>query len=384
MRLPLALRDLPVFFLTEQQDAWRRLLRVPDALKQAQNVRVGTTPHDVVYTSGSLRLLRYRRSTPARHAEPVLFCYALVNRPYILDLQDEKSVVRRYLERGFDVYLIDWGTPSPAESHVSLEDYVGTRLREVVDAIRRAHDEERVHLVGYCMGGTLATLYTALHPEGVASLTLLATPLDFAVRDSLLNVWTDREHFDVDAFIAAHGNCPAWFLQSCFLQMKPVQNLVEKNLALYEHLDDPAFVEGYLAMERWINDNVPVAGETFRQFVKYLYQENRLVRGNLFLGEVLVELRRVTCPVLLLTASADHLVPPASTEGVRPHLGSGDVTSMSVKAGHVGLVVSSKAHDHLWPEATQWLALRSTPARAGGPAGLTVEGFDALPSALSA
>jgi polyhydroxyalkanoate synthase len=215
------------------------------------------------------------------------------------------------------------------------------------------------------MGGTLATLFTALRPELVTSLTLLAAPLDFGTRASLLNVWTDRRFFDVDAFIAAHGNCPAWFLQGCFLQMKPVQNFVEKNLALYEQLEDPSFVTNYLAMERWINDNVPVAGETFRQFVKELYQENRLVRGSLLLGDVRVELARVTCPVLLLTATADHLVPPASTEGIRAHLGSQDVTALSVAAGHVGLVVSGKAHRTLWPQATAWLEDRSTSTDTG-------------------
>lgn len=358
---PSVFQRLSLALLEEQQAAWRRLLRIPRALEQARAVRVGATPHDVVFTSNTLRVLRYRRTTPARYAEPVLFCYALVNRPYILDLQPEKSVVQRYLDSGFDVYLIDWGVPEPSEAHVSIENYVCSRLREVVEFLRRAHRQTRPHLVGYCMGGTLATLFAATRPESVKSLTLLAAPLDFGVRDSLLNVWTDRRHFDVDAFIAAHGNCPAWFLQGCFLQMKPVQNLVEKNLALYEQLEDPNFVTSYLAMEHWVNDNVPVAGETFRQFVKELYQENRLVTGRFFLGDVRVELSRITCPVLLLTASADHLVPPASTEGVRAHLGSQDVAALSVKAGHVGLVVSGKAHRTLWPEAISWLEKRSTP-----------------------
>lgn len=360
--MPLAMRDLQTFVLEEQRSAWQRMMRLPRAFEAAREVRVGTTPHDVVFEAQSMRLLRYRRESPGRYAEPVLFCYALVNRPYILDLQPNRSVVEHYLARGFDVYLLDWGAPAATETELGLEGYVCRRLRRVVEYVLSRARARQLHLVGYCMGGTLSTLLTALHPELVRTLTLLATPIDFSVTDSLLNVWTTPEHFDVDAFIDAHGNCPAWFLQACFLQMKPVQNFLEKPLVFYEQMVDPDFVANYVAMERWVNDNVPVAGKTFRQFVKLLYQENRLVEGSLLLGDERVDLRRITCPLLVLTASADHLVPPASSEGIRPHVGSRDVTSLSVDAGHVGLVVSSKARKKLWPEATRWLAERSVPS----------------------
>jgi polyhydroxyalkanoate synthase len=112
-------------------------------------------------------------------------------------------------------------------------------------------------------------------------------------------------------------------------------------------------------MEHWINDNIPVAGETFREFVKKLYHADELVRGEFHLGDRRLDLGRITCPLLLLTAKKDHLVAPASTEGIRPHVRSADVASMTIDAGHVGLVVSSRARRELWPAATRWLADRS-------------------------
>ena len=354
--------DLFAGLFAEQRRSWRRLLAAPRVWQLALSTRVGGTPHDVVLTRGSWRLLRYRRATPARYAPPVLFCYALINRPYILDLLPDKSVVGRYLERGFDVYLVDWGCPSPADHALTLEDYVGF-LSEVAAVIRRAHGVERIHLLGYCMGGTMATMLTALEPEEVASLTLLAAPIAFGGRESLLNLWADRRTFDVDAFIDAHGNCPAWFLQGCFLFIKPIQNIFERSTALLEAMGEPHTLEGTFAMERWINDNIPVAGETFRVFVKELYQGDKLVRGELALGARRLDLLHVTCPLLLLTAAKDHLVPPTSTEGIRPHVGSADVESMTIDAGHVGLVVSGKAQKQLWPTATAWLAARSASAR---------------------
>ena len=103
---------------------------------------------------------------------------------------------------------------------------------------------------------------------------------------------------------------------------------------MFDNIEDPQFMSNYFAMELWINDNIPVAGETFREFVKELYQNNRLVRGEFLLGNRRVDLGRIICPLLLLMAKNDHLVAPASTEGIRPHVGSRDVESVVIDAGH--------------------------------------------------
>jgi polyhydroxyalkanoate synthase len=117
-------------------------------------------------------------------------------------------------------------------------------------------------------------------------------------------------------------------------------------------------------METWTNDNIPVAGETFREFVKKLYQRNELVKGEyrFKLGEPPVDLKKITCPLLVLVAKNDHLVPPSQTTNVIPYVGSKDTKVMELDAGHVGLAVSSKAHKQFWPEATGWFGSRSTPA----------------------
>jgi len=211
----------------------------------------------------------------------------------------------------------------------------------------------------------MSTLFTALYPERVGNMALLAAPIDFASREPLLHLWTNSKYFDVDALLDAYGNCPGAFLQSCFLLMKPVQNLLEKQFTFYEQMHDFRFIENFFAMERWTNDNIPIAGGVFREFVKRLYQANELVRGVLHLGDRRIDLRQISCPLLLLTAAKDHLVVPASTEGILPHVASSDVKTMMIEAGHVGLVVSDKAHKSFWPEATQWLAERSTPQAVG-------------------
>lgn len=341
---------------------WSRMLAVPRVLEQAREVAVGTTPHEVVHEEGTLRLLKYRRSTPATQAEPVLFCYALVNRPYILDLQAGRSVVQHYLDQGFEVYLIDWGVPTAADRSLTLEDYIAGYLKSVADYVVAHSPTSDFHLVGYCMGGTMASIFTALYPDYVKTLTLMAAPIDFGGEESLLQLWTRPPYFDVDSLVDAYGNCPPSFLQACFQTMKPVANLYSKYATLYDKLDDDKFLENYFAMEKWTGDNIPVAGETFREFVKKLYQRNELAKGEFHLGDAPVMLSEITCPLLLLTARADHLVPPSQTERIASLVGSKDVKTMCLEAGHVGLAVSSKAHKTFWPAATRWIAERSSPA----------------------
>ena len=200
-----------------------RMLAVPKAIEISREVAVGTTPHEVVYEEDTLRLLRYRRDTPAKYAEPIVFAYALVNRPYIVDLQPDRSVIRRLLAAGYDVYLIDWGVPTAADRSMKLKDYVDTLMKNCVDeAIRNTHNVDprfgatgktatKVNLIGYCMGGTMSAIFSARYPHLINTVTLMTAPLDFSVGqdESLVQLWADPKYFDVDALIDAFGNCPA-------------------------------------------------------------------------------------------------------------------------------------------------------------------------------
>ncbi len=345
---------------SESLRAWRRWVNLPNVPQVAREVQVATTPHDVVYEEDSLKLLRYKNEHSIDFNEPVLVCFALVNRPYILDLQPQRSVVRQLLKRGFDVYLVDWGIPTAADRTLRLQDYVCGFIRNVAKFVCEHSNAEKLNLLGYCMGGTMSAMYTALYPEQVRNLILMAAPIDFSGDEGLLNVWTRKEYFDVDGLIDAFGNCPGSFLQSGFQMMKPVQNYVEKYAGFVDKLDDDAFLENFFAMERWVNDNIPVAGETFREFVKHLYQQNELVRGEFTLRDKPVKLQNITCPVLTLVADQDHLVPPNSTVAIKHYVSSKYVQNMSINAGHIGLAVSSKAHGTLWPEAAMWIADHSS------------------------
>jgi len=345
--------------IDETVNGLRRMARLPQLWQHAQRVKKGATPSEVVYEEDRLKLLHYLTDKPRKFSTPLVFVFALVNRPYILDLLPGKSVVGHFLQAGFDTYLIDWGVPTHADRHRTLDSYVNGYMVNVMEQVAERTGSRQVNILGYCMGGTMSAMFTALHPQRVKNLILLAAGIDFATRDGLLNVWTDPHTFDVDAFVDAFGNCPPEFLQASFLMLKPVANFIEKPINLIEHAADDKFVDDYFTMETWLNDNVAVPGEVYREFVKYLYQQNLLVKNQLTVGRHLVNLKRITCPILNLMASKDDLVPCAQSEPFNDLVGSTDRKSLKLEAGHIGLAVGSRAQRELWPQACKWLSHRS-------------------------
>ena len=336
----------------------RKMGALPKVAEIAQKTRVGTTPTETVFRRDGVRLLRYDTDAEQRYKTPLIFVFALVNRPYILDLRPGKSVVAHFVERGFDTYNVDWGVPTRADRFLGMNDYIEGYLDEIVDHVRERSGCDKVNILGYCMGGSMSAMYTALHPDKVRNLTLLAAPVDWSDKDSLLAKWYDARVFDVDRVINAYGNMPAEMLQHSFLLLKPVSTLVEKYLSFYENMESEKFLEDFFAMETWLNDNIPVAGAMFREFVKHCMQQNQLINGKLRVGGRTVNLADITCPVLNLTAQQDHLVPDYQSLPLNDAVSSTDRDSINFPSGHIGLAVGSKAHRELWPRVCDWLGAR--------------------------
>ncbi len=328
------------------------------ALLNPKDPEVGVTPHDVIFTENKLRLLHYRPLSQKTSKVPLVMIFALVNRPYILDLKPGRSVVEVLLQNGIDVYLIDWGVPGDEDKYLDLNHYINRYIRQVVKKVKKDSGSEKVNLLGYCMGGTMSAIYAALYPRDVQNLILMTAGIDFKVKGTL-NLWGSKENFNVDKFVEAYGNVPPEFLQAGFLFMKPVQNIISKYVNFYENIDNEAFISNFLAMEKWLNDNVPVPGEVFREFVKYMYQENRLTENKLKVNGKLVELKKIKCPVLNLIAQHDHLVPPDSSLSFEGLISSKDKKTIVFPTGHIGMSVSRKSLKGLWPDVAEWLSERS-------------------------
>jgi polyhydroxyalkanoate synthase len=332
----------------------------PEWIQDAAHVDVGETPSEVVYSENKLDLLHYESQTEDQYDVPILLVYALINKPYILDLQPDRSVVQRLLEAGFDVYLIDWGEPSTLDTSLSLYDYVERYIGNCVDVVRERADVDALNLFGYCMGGTMSAMYAALYPEKVRNLGLMATGLCFDDSGGVVEQW-GGEQYDPGKLVETFGNAPGDLLSVGFAMLDPVQNFVTKYLRLYDNLEDEEFVENFMRMERWVRDSPDVAGETYREFIEYFYQDNRFMRNDLYLGDRHVDVEALDMPILQLVAKYDHLVPPSSSVPFNDVVASDDVMVIESPTGHIGLSVSSKAHAEVWPQACEWFAARSQP-----------------------
>jgi polyhydroxyalkanoate synthase len=327
-----------------------------------EDILIGSTPKEPVYCEDNIVLYHYLPTVEKPFAIPVLIVYALVNRPYMVDLQENRSLVRSLLSLGIDLYLIDWGYPERGDRWLTIEDHVNGYIDACVDVVRARHDLEQINLLGICQGGTLSLCYSALYPHKVKNLITMVAPVDFKVEAGMLNVWSGctygPESMNVDTMVTALGNIPGDFMNFAYLMLKPFQLNVEKYLGMADILDDEAKLINFLRMEKWIFDSPDQAGETFRQFIKDFYQANKLIKGEFELGGRRVDLKNVRMPVLNLYAENDHLVPPASSIALEKYVGAQDYSAKSFPVGHIGMYVSGSVQKSLPPTIAAWLKER--------------------------
>ena len=331
----------------------------PEQLAQMASVEVGQTDSEVVYTENKLELLHYEPRTDEQHDVPILVIYALINKPFILDLQPDRSVIRRLLEAGFDVYMIDWNEPSRLDQHLTLEDYVTRYIDNCVDVVREESGQDAINVLGYCMGGTMSAMYAALNPEKVRNLGLMAAGLCFDDTGGVLELWGDEEYFSPDDLTETYGNAPAEMLDVGFALMDPVSNYVSKYVRLYDNLENDDFIENFGRMERWLSEGIDVAGDTFAQFVTDIYQDNKLYNNELYLGDEHVDIGNIDMPVLQITGEYDHLIPSETSKPFNEVIGSEDTDVIEYPTGHIGLSVSGSSHANVWPEVCEWFEERS-------------------------
>jgi polyhydroxyalkanoate synthase len=340
----------------EFAEAW---LKAADVLARGLPLRdapppLAATPATEIYRRNKLRVLHYHRATPPRPGLPVLLVPSIINRAYILDLTPGFSVVEHLLAQGCDVFMIDWGVPSDEDRFVVFDDLIEPMLDRALRAVLRHTGQPRATLVGYCMGGTLALIYGALHPARVGGLCNLLGPVDFA-RAGLLSDWVARRHFDPDLYIDACGNMPPLLMQTGFQMMRPLAQLQKAVKNLKPADKDPEAERFFAALDAWSWDNIPFPGDAYRRYIRALYQDNALYLGTLTVRGAPVDLGRIACPVLTLCADKDHIVPPACATALGERLGEVPHEVVCVRGGHVAAVVGPQGQKQLWPALVRWL-----------------------------
>ena len=320
----------------ELQKLFQQLTQGFENLARVKDVEVGCTPRKALYREDKLTLYRFQPPEGQAVDIPVLIVYALVNRPYMADLQEGRSLVQGLLAQGLDVYLVDWGYPDPSDRFLGLDDYLNGYLDRCVDVLRERLGRERLNLLGICQGGTFAVCYSALHPGKVSNLITTVAPIDFHTPDDLLSRMV--RHIDVDLVVDSCGNVSGDSLNSLFLSLQPFRLTGQKYLGMLDLLDDEQKLANFVRMEKWIFDSPDQAGEAFREFVQQFYQQNLLVRGGVRIGDREVDPHCITMPVLNVYALKDHLVPPAASQALKGLTGSIDYSALEFPGGHIMVV----------------------------------------------
>lgn len=346
-----------LIFAKEVERYTGRLLSLTQTLLKTGDVDIATSPKDLVFQQDKVKLYHFRPRKKELCPVPLLVTYALVNRETMMDLEEGRSLIRNLLDRGIDIYIIVWGYPSRLDRFITLDDCIDIYMNDCVDYVRKERGLEKINLMGVCQGGTFTIIYTSLYPEKVQNMVAMVAPVDFDTDDGLLNVWS--HYMDVDLMVDTLGNIPGDFLNLGFLMLKPFQLMVDKYIGLVESAEDPALIQNFLRMEKWIFDSPDQAGETFRKFLNEMYRKNSLIKGELEISGRKVDLKNINMPVLNIYAEQDHLVPPSSSKPLAGLVSSQDVTTAAFPVGHIGMYVSSKSQRELAPLIADWLMARS-------------------------
>jgi polyhydroxyalkanoate synthase len=347
--------------------AYRRYFDGVRAVMNSLDVPVGLTPKETVWALNKAKLYRYLPTRPAeeRYPIPLLLVYALINKPFIFDLCPGRSFIEYMVEQGFDMYLLDWGAPGPEDRNTSFDDYVTDYLYRAVRKMVRISGVDGISVLGYCLGATLTVVYAGLYPDApIRNMILLTAPIDFSKQpEGSMAMWLAEGRLDVDKLVNTAENVPGELIRFWAKMLKPAENFVGAYVSLFKRVDDqgPASqaVLAWQAINRWVEDVIPFAGEAFRQFVTDYVRENELIKGVHMVDGQRVDLSSIRAPLLNIVAQYDHLVSQAQAESIMGQVSSADKELRVIPSSHVGIMASRGARYKLWPQVVEWLGERS-------------------------
>jgi polyhydroxyalkanoate synthase len=318
---------------------------------------VGCSARTLLYRRGTLSLYHYQAKAEEIYRVPLLFVMPVTHGTDIFDLAHGQSLFEFLLARGYDVYATHWNAPTAEESGLKLEDYVLDFIPECIRRIQSDTGVEAVSLVGYCMGGVLASLYAALHPEGpLKNLVCLTTPVDFS--KMFFGTLLENMRIDIDRVADDKGLLPGPTIVRAIDLHRPATRLAAK-VRLWDNMWNDAYVKAHRRLERFDAETLPLPGAFCRQVLDELVEKNSLVNGGLSIGGKPVMLDNIRAPLLHVIARYDTLVPPECAAPLMHKCGSVDKEELVLHGGHVSLVAGPAAIKRMWPKLDEWLAPRS-------------------------
>ncbi|MDH5749418.1 MAG: alpha/beta fold hydrolase [Rhodospirillales bacterium] len=311
-----------------------------------------------VWREGSTRLLDY--GVPplagAENGVPLLVVPSLINRAYILDLSERRSLLRYLAKHGFRPFLLDWGVPGKDELGFDLSDYIAGRGEAALAAVAEMCAAP-VGVIGFCMGGNLVLPLAQRRPELVRAMVLMATPWDFSGMDRAKTECIPAMRPQLDGVLNACGVLPVDMLQAMFVSLDPFYAI--RKFRRFATLDPASRkAHDFVALEDWLNDGVPLVAKVARECLFDWYVDNTPERGSWKIRGRPVVPEEVETETLLIVPEQDYIVPPATALPLADHLPHVDCRVL--KAGHIGMVAGGRATTLLYAPLVRWLRQRMT------------------------
>jgi polyhydroxyalkanoate synthase len=341
------------------QQIFDRVMKATQVLTTEAEPEVAPTPKEVVWTRNKAKLYRYISEQPKKHKIPLLLVYALINKPYIMDLTKGGSLVEYLVNRGFDVYLLDWGTPGHEDKNMKLDDYIMDYMPRAVRKVMKKSNVDEVSILGYCMGGTITSVFAALHSElPIRNLIFMTSPFDFE-KTGPYGAMLDERYFNIDKVVDTLGVIPPEMIDYGNKLTNPMANFYGPYVSLIERADNETFLKIFKLLQKWLNDGIPFPGEAYRQWIRDFYQKNKLIKGELVIRGQQVKLENITANVLNLAGKGDLIAQPHQVEALMNVISSKDKQFISLPTGHTSITFGSQATKITYPTIADWLEERS-------------------------
>jgi len=340
----------PYIDVEKESERWEQVFKVltepkPDIIP---------TPREIVWKRNKSTLYFHPAKEKKYHI-PVFLVYSLLNKPYILDIGEGSSVVGGLTERGYDVYFLDWGSPGDEDNEITLDNYILDYLEKGVKRALRHSGAKEISMIGYCLGGTIAAIFTALTELPIKNLILATVPIDFSV-GIVPDKWLkglQKGTLNFDRLSEVYGVIPTEIMYGMFRGLSPVYVSPWVNLISRAH--DLEYVKKWRRMDKWTKDSASFSGAAFKQLFNDLYKDNKLLKGELTIAVKKVDLKNIHCPLFVFSTSRDTLVLEKQSLPVIDMVSSEDKTYEVFEGGHVSLALTGKFSIF----ADKWLSSRS-------------------------